>query len=743
MKKTLCIILSFVLLLSCVATISFGASAAAATLPVAGHNYTLVQENAKLALYIDFNSGDFALVNQKTGRAWYSTPVDWESDKIAQGTTRDELTSKMTVKYLTENFSTPTLETKDASVITEREGNNWILTYFFKGTETNFTIPVLISLKEDYLHVELMIDKIKELGTSRVIYVQLFHCFGAAGLNDQGYMLIPDGTGSLMEFNRGVLNSYEFGGEGEGNFYAPNPTEVADQAYFTNWNEPLRLPVYGMVKNGEAYLNVIEQGAATSELRAYISRYKNSYNSVFTCVNIRDTQSRRSSTGTGGSGSYYTDELPENYVSRLYLLDGADANYIGMAKLYRKYLIEKTGMDVIDANVVNTLNITLYGAIKKAKHFLGIPYTGVEALTTYKEAAALVDRLQESKIDKAYINYLGWAPGGLETTMSTEFSPNSKLGNKKTLKNLINKVNGIDKYFLSFDVNLQAFYGGNSEIKKFKNTAYGLDSSPVTLYKERISAAGSLDKNSILHQLIHPSYMAKYAKKFIANASEWDVNSYSFESIGETLYCAYNLQDISTRDMSAASMVDIYTAAREAVKESGGLVSTSGGNGYAAPYVDNIIEAPTYGSRNNISLQEVPFYNIVFRGYVNLASTPMNLDSEQDDLILKLAETGMSLYYLLMDAPATSFQDTEFTSSYACNLDDHYDDMINNYNRLKPLYDAVGTSTIDNYQIISEDVKITTFSNGTKVFVNYTDAEVTVQGVKIGAKDFTVVGGAK
>lgn len=741
MKKTISIILSLVLLLSCISTITFAASAAPATLDVAGHNYALVDENTNLALYIDRNTGDFAVVNQKTGRAWYSTPTDWESDQIAQGDTLTELNSKMSVKYLTENYSSPTVDSAEASVITERQGNDWILTFFFKGNDRNFTIPVKLSLKEEYLHIELMIDRIKELGSSRVLYVKLFQNFGAAGLSDTGYVLIPDGTGSLMEFNRGVLNSYEFGAEGEGNFYAPNPTEVADQSYFTNWNEDLRLPVYGMVKNGEAYLNVIESGAAISEMRAYISRYKNSYNTAYTCVNVRDTQSRRTSTGKSGSGSYYSDHLPENYISRIYLLDGNDASYIGMAKKYREYLIEETGMTAVKDSVSNTLNITLYGAVKKAMHFLGIPYTGVDELTSYTEAEELITRLQADGVDKAYINYLGWAPGGLETTMSTEFSANSKLGGKKALKSLINTVNAIDNYYLSFDVDLQAFYGGTSEIKKFKNTAYGLDSSPVTIYKERISAAGSLDKNSIAYQLIHPNYMLGYAEEFLANASEWEVKSFSFNSIGDTLYCAYNLQDVSTRDESEDSMTSVYQAASEVAGENG-LVSTRGGNGYAVSYVDNVVEAPVYGSHNNIALQEVPFYQIVFRGYVNLAGTAMNLDSEQDDLILKLAETGMSLYYLLMDDESTSFQDTEFTSSFACELDDHYDDMIAEYKRLEPLYEAVGSSMIENYEIISDDVKVTTFSNGVKVYVNYNSAETTVNGVKIGAKDFTVVGGA-
>ena len=236
--------------------------------------------------------------------------------------------------------------------------------------------------------------------------------------------------------------------------------------------------------------------------------------------------------------------------------------------------------------------------------------------------------------------------------------------------------------------------------------------------------------------------MYGYAEAFIANATAKNIKSFSFNSIGDTLYCAYNLQDVITRDGSEDAMTSIFKKASEIADETGGIVNTLGGNGYAVAYVDNILEAPTNGSHNNISLQEVPFYQIVFRGYVNLSSSAVNLNSEQDVMLLKLAETGMSMYYILMDAESTSFQDTKFTASYACELDDHYEDMLTNYNRMKPLYEAVGSSSIADYQIVSDDVKITTFDNGAKVYVNYGTEEVTVAGVKIGAKDFTVVGGA-
>ena len=373
---------------------------------------------------------------------------------------------------------------------------------------------------------------------------------------------------------------------------------------------------------------------------------------------------------------------------------------------------------------------------------MGIPYTGSVELTTYAEAEAFVDRLVKSGVDKAYINYSGGAKGGLETTMSTDFEASSGLGGSDDLESLIAKVATIKNYNIAFDLDLQSFYGGNSDVKKFKNTADGLDASPVTIFKARLSAAGAQDRNSISYQLIHPGYVAEYATEFVANAIEEKVNSFSFNSIGESLYCAYNLQDECTRDESEAAMEAVFqVASKNAGKD--GIVSTSGGNGYAMPYVDLVIDAPVNGSHNNIALQEVPFYQIVFRGYVNLAGNAVNLDAEQDDLILKLAESGMSLYYDLMDAESTSFHDTTFTDCYACELDDHYDDMIKNYERLSAVYDAVGSSAIADYEIVNAEVKVTTFENGAKVYVNYSDADVEVGGVTVKANDFKVVGGAK
>jgi hypothetical protein len=61
---------------------------------------------------------------------------------------------------------------------------------------------------------------------------------------------------------------------------------------------------------------------------------------------------------------------------------------------------------------------------------------------------------------------------------------------------------------------------------------------------------------------------------------------------------------------------------------------------------------------------------------------------------------------------------------------------------MKKVYDAIGSSEIKDHKIDGK-VRVTTFSNGAKVYTNYGEKAATVDGVKIEARSYTVVGGGK
>lgn len=699
-------------------------------------SFALAAENDNFAFYINDINGFFALYNKKSGSIWYSNPLDWEKDVIAQAANKEQLQSQLVVTYLNASYDIITVASCQAHIVSEHKGKQQILTYVFSGATRNFSIPVVYELKDDYLDIQVRVEDIEENSDARITQITLLPFLGCGGLADNGYALIPDGSGSLMTFNKVCKNLSQY----TGYIYNRDITASSSNTSYVNLNETVSLPVYGVQKNGAGYLAVITEGAGTAAIKCNVSKMFNSYNSVCSHMIVRDTQTRINATGTTGAGMYYSDKTCGNMSMRLYTLDNEDANYIGMAKRYRKYLIDEQGLSPLDASssYVNSLNINLFGAVKAPMHFMGIPYTGVKKLTSFNDVRDIIDEVKGKGINNLVLTLSGWTAGGLESAIDTEFSPDSKIGGLKGAKSLISYAEE-QNVSLLFDNDIQSFYYGSSNVKKFKHTAFSLSGTPVTIYPFSKSLNRSVISGAFNH-LIHPQYMLQFANEFVDNAMKLGIKNFSFNSAGTDPYAAYNDDSFLTRDKSADIMKELF---KNVADKTDGIVSTRVGNSFVLGSVDNIVEAPVYSSDLIMAQTSVPFYQIVLRGYVNMSAEPMNLSSEVSELELKCAESGLSLYYQLMDSESTEFEDTSFSDYYACSYNDYFDIMTETYGRMKAVYDAVGASSITNHEINSDTVRITTFSNGAKVYVNYGDKAVTVGGVKIAARSYTAVGGAK
>ena len=698
--------------------------------------FALASENKNLAFYINDINGFFAVLNKKTNAIWYSNPLDWEKDQIAKSSNKDQLHSQLVVTYLNASYDTITVASTDAHIVSEHAGDKQIFTYVFSGATRNFSIPVSFELKDDYLDIQILVDDIEENSDARITQITLLPFFGAGGLKDSGYALIPDGSGSLMAFNKTCKNLSQY----TGYIYNRDITASSNNSTYVDLNETVSLPVYGVYKNGAGALVVLTQGEGTSAIKASVSRLFNSYNSVCSHIIIRDTQTRKNSTGTAGDGVYYSEQRSGNLALRIYPLDQEKSTYVGMAEKYREYLENEKGLTKLDSSssVANALNVDLFCAAKSPMHFLGIPYTGIKELTTFSEVKDIISELKGAKVDNMVITLSGWNKGGLETTATLKFNPESKIGGASGAKDLISfaKEQGA---VVAFDNDIQTFYSATSSIKKFQHTAFSLSSTPVTIYPFSKSLNSTVSTGKF-HHVIHPEYMVDFTGKFVDEAIKNDVVNFSFKSAGTDPYAAYNKNKISTRDKSTEKMEELFKLVDEKTE---GIVSTKVGNSFVLGSVDNIVEVPAYSSYLIMSQTSVPFYQIALRGYINMAPEALNLSSEVTELELKCAESGMSLFYQLMDAESTELLDTNFADYYACSYDDYFKIMTDTYSRMQNVYDAVGVSTISGHEIYNDDVRITTFSNGAKVYVNYGEAEAVVNGVKIPARDYVAVGGGK
>ncbi len=700
-------------------------------------SYTKVSENANLAFYLDYITGEYALYDKKNAAILFSNPQDRDRDNVANSETKRIAQSHLGVTFITSSFKSIELSSLDAKIITEKYGDSQIVSYFFDSDTTFFIIPIMFTLKEDYLEVELLIDCINEMSDSRILNISLMQVFGAGNARDTGYILLPDGMGSLMTFNQTHTNIDVYNGY----VYGEDPTA---KAAINEWNygrdltEIIRLPVYGIKKNNAGYFSVITECEANVTLKAYCSGMLNSYNFIYPTIMIRNSQTRRTSTGTTGAGVYYSDELPENFKLRVYPLAGEQANYIGMANKYREYLINDLGMSPLPEDAGTPMNVTMIGAYKRIKHFLGFPYTGVDSMTTFDQAGEILTDLSEGGVDNLICGMLGWSSGGLEGAVSTTFNPEKKLGGKTGASNLMKTAEDLD-VSLMFDVDLVHYYTSSGKYKKFNSTVYGLDLSPTAIFPFIISV-NRVDRERDPYYLFHPTAMLNIANDFVTNASGVGITNYSFASAGEGPYPAFNKEDISTRDQSTSDITQIFNNVAE---QTDGIITTSNGNAYVFPSANNIIDAPLYSSQMYFAEQEVPFYHIALRGLTRMSGPAINLSAETDDVILRSAQFGVGLYAVLSYESSSNLKDTSYNYYYSTEYNLLGDDIKDAYNRLKKVYAAIGTATISNYEIVSETLKVTTFANGAKVYVNYSEKDVTYKGVKIPALDFTVVGGDK
>ncbi len=705
-------------------------------------SFTKVSENANLTLFLNYANGEYALYNKKNNEYLFSNPLDRENDKYVNGDLAKIAESLMAVSYVTADFKTFELNSTEAQIITEKYGDSQIVSFFFDSNTTGFIIPIMLTLKEDYLEVEVLFDSMNEMSDSRVLQVSLMQMFGAGNLKDEGYILLPDGIGSLMRFNQSRvqtlganINVYD------GYVFGRDPTTdaaVNEWNYGRDLTEGIRMPIYGIKKNDSAFLSIITKSAANVSYKAYCSGMISSYNYIYPTVNVRDSQTRRTAAGTTGAGVYYSDELPENFIMRVYPLAGDDADYVGMAETYRNYLINDLGMKPMDNEVGTPMNVTTIGAYKRIKHFLGFPYTGVDAMTTFSQTSDILKDLSQAGVDNMICNMIGWNEGGLEDSVSTKFNPESTLGGKKGAEQLLADAKELGVPMM-FDVDLVKFHQSSGSYTKFNSTVYGLDLAPIAMFPFILSL-NRVDKERTPYYLFHPTAMMSIATTFVNNISGNGITDYSFSTLGKDPYPAYNHDDVYTRDDTVATFNKILGDVAEKTDD---LVSTSYGNTYVLPYANNIVEAPLYSSHLYFAREEVPFYHMALRGLVRISGPALNLSAETEDVILRSAQFGVGLYAVLSHESSSNLKDTSYNYYYSTEYALLGDDISAAYNRLNKVYDAIGTSTIVDFQVVSDDLKITTFANGAKVYVNYGETELTHNGVTIPASDFTVMGGDK
>lgn len=600
---------------------------------------------------------------------------------------------------------------------------------FHEAVDSNpvFNATVIYRLDGDDLVVEIPMSEFESQSRYPIYTVCPLPYFGAGGLEDEGYLLVPEGGGSIINFNNGKTAQNVYYANLYGWDMALSRKDVVHTTH-ANMN------AYGIANGDDAFICIVESGSSYAAIKADISGRVKSFNSVCAEYSIRPREKYNLGANANQDIYSYLEEVPDETIVQRYSF--VDSNsYVDMAKDYQSYL--KTTYDGYftkndDATV--PVGIEVVGAVDKVKQIVGIPVSRPVELTTYKEAEELIKRMNGDGIANLSVKYTGWCNGGITQKMLGKVRLIHDLGNEKDLKSLSNTASslGVDLYldgvtdyaykstifngFFSYADAAKFISRERAELYQYSDVTYtareGIDSFYLLHGDEIIEMAQNLDK---------------YTDKMNTNIS--------FRDMGMDLSSDFYRKDYTSREEQLNMQTDLF----KKINDNGKKIMINSGNVYAVPYASYITNMDLKGSEYTIIDKTVPFYQIALHGYVNYSGYPINICGNSLDELLYSAEYGAGLSFTLMQESSFTLQKTMYPEYYASDVDKWYDLMLEMYNRYNTEMGHVFNQEMTGHDYLSPDVTVTEYEDGTKVYVNYGFYDFNADGVNVPARDYKVV----
>ena len=603
--------------------------------------------------------------------------------------------------------------------VNQREGVN---------TAPVFNMSVVYRLEGDDLIVEVPLGSLEGKSEYPISKISLLPYFGSGDKNDEGYMFVPEGGGSIINFNNGKSKQNVY----YANVYGwDKALERKDVVHSTHAN----LNVYGISQVNDAFICIIEEGSSYAAVTADVSGRNTGYNHVCAEYTMQAREKYDLGANSNKDMYVYLDELPadEKIVQRYSFVDSG--SYVDMACDYRNYLLEKyPGLLTENEDTSTPVNVEIVGAVDKKKQILGVPVSRPLPLTTYEEAAQLIENIKNDGIDNLSVKYTGWCNGGVKQKVLNNVRLIPSLGSKSDFKKLVSKADelGVDLYLdgiteYAFKSTLLNGFFSYTDAAKFlsRKRAELYEYSAITFV-----ARDGLDS----YFLLHPDRIQKMANKLTTTAKDYGVGV-SFQDIGRDLSSDFYRKNYTSREEAMNQQV----AEIKNAKDAGTKIMINSGNAYAVPYADFITEVELKGSEYTILDGGIPFYQIAVHGYVNYAGMPINVCGNDLEEVLYAVEYGAGLSFTLMDESSFTLQKTLYPEYYGADYSLWHDRMLSIYNTYNERLGHTFNQGIVDHKMLTEDVTVTEYEDGTKAYVNYGYADFSVDGITVPARDYFVV----
>lgn len=692
--------------------------------------------SSSLKLYVNEQTGTFAVECLDNGEIIWSNPYNADFDPYTKNSQlRAQVKSAMLINSVkvTDTDAPISLirSALDGSTTVEKINNG------FKATVTFFdqgiTVPYTVTLNDDHYDVSILVDEIYEVemeepaevgeATRSVVDLGLFPNMNAGYVDEEGYFVIPDGSGAVINFNNGKGSTVKYSQKMYGRDYAisqeraPKKTE---QAY---------LPVLGIVKQDSALLEVITEGSAYATAKAAIAgQDATGYNTAYFEFALRSNdQYNMGGVNASTLKAYEQNRIPEPRLTvRYYPIAKSGATYVDIAKRYQKYLLDE-GMMSKKGDSNDSLYVELYGGAVKERSVAGLPLKLQTPATTYEQAKYILEQLQERGVDNMVVAYNDFNNAGLTDRISNSVDYANSLGGKKAFKALQDYcvTAGI---MLAPNVDLTEFERSGNGYSKTGASVIGVTKAYATQGEYEL-AFGTPHDTRPNWFILTPAFYTKVYGEVVSSYSSEGIGAISVGNGTSLLYSDFSQN--GNKKTSRQQAIENLKKSYEIINNSGIKFAASACNDYALKYVDSIRNVPLYSSGFDLSDYDIPFYEMVIHGYIPYTTKARNASANADELFMLSLVTGTPLHYDFMYESPNSLTDCKYEKLFYTHYEGWLDVAAEEYKFFKEHISGVSGSPITDHKFLSESVVECTFDNGTVITADIENYTLKINGTEV------------
>lgn len=607
---------------------------------------------------------------------------------------------------------------------------------------SNVTVPVSFKvaleyrLTEDYVEVSVPVSAIEENGGASIFRIQLLRSFAAAGDEESGYIVVPNGDGSIINFNNGKTAASNY------SQYIYGIDMLAADYTVMESSHNATMALFGLSKEQGTILATVEDGASFAFITAGVAGKVNNYNYAYTTFVIRGSETLEMFGTTGNEAALPIVE-PEPYdhnlTVRYTFLDSEHQGYTGIANYYRDRLIQEGVLTPQTEEESIKFYYDVIAGVEMTEFFLGKQYMGLTAMTTFEEAQQISDSLADAGISNQVMNLQGWFNGGYYHDVPNRIRIPWKLGGKRGLEALNAAVaeNGGTLYSevafqkVTFD---SKRYNYQAESAKYYGSGYVASFgqvNPVTLRQ-----TSSLGYSETMYDLISPKFLVRYVSGFADRFADFDVDGISLRDLGSALHSDKKRSNQIHREEA----LDVVEAMLDTVAATQKNVLVSEANDYAWAVADDIINLPLNDNDYIIIDANIPLYEMIVHGSIDYCGDVFNLADVSNERmhILTMIEYGAAPHFLFTWKPTTDMKYSGMNSNYATTFSIWSDKAVEVYNEVNAVLSQVSGATMESHEILANGIRKIVYSNGVTIYVNYAGTALSADGVLIGAMSYEV-----